>query len=189
MKKRSWMLLMIVTIVFAFSTNGYSLHLITVTINPTLDPLYSNNNTGTFSALVTVTNYSNLSLQYFQLQSINAAQLSFNSTSGIPGGWYSAFPSTGSGQLLSIWGPALTPGSSFSFYMNYTLFTPASNVTWGSGGLWSMNGVAAGEYPDGGFGFTGFSSTVIPEPGTVILLGFGLLGTGFFARRRKKRDS
>ena len=66
MKKRTWILSMILTIVFAFSSNGYS-QLLSVSINPFIAqpsgmPSYSNNITGTFNALVTVTNISNNSL-------------------------------------------------------------------------------------------------------------------------------
>ena len=100
------------------------------------------------------------------------------------------------GGLLLFGPPPLAPGASFSFVMNYT-FDPgisALNAPWSSTNLWSMSGATAQSYFVGNgvlftSGIRGFSTHVAPEPGTVILLGFGLLGSGFFARRRKKRAS
>jgi len=192
MMKRNWILSMILTIMFAFSTNGYSLHLITVTINPTIDPLYGNNITGgTFNALVTVTNTSSTTYQYFQLQT--EPFISFNSISTLSNSWSSALSAGG----LQLFGPPpLAPGASFSFVMNYTFASGISalNAPWSSTSVWSMNGTVAHAYVEiGGFIYTqgsqSFSTGVIPEPGTIILLGFGLLGLGFFTRMRKKRDS
>ena len=192
MKKRIWMLSMMLTIIFAFSSNGYSLHTISVLINPFLDPNYSNSSTGTFNALVTVTNTSNsIYYQYFALQTETFLQ--FNSVSAISNNWSPVV----SGGELSLLGPpdfaALAPGESFSFWMNYTLTTSASSALtlglWSSTNMWAMNGYVV---EDPYIGFTSnqpFSTGVIPEPGTVILLGFGLLGLGFFTRMRKKRDS
>jgi len=204
MKKRTWILSMILTIIFVFSTNGYSLHIIghppavTISINPFYDPSYTNSSEGgTFNALVTFTNNtSSTNFRFFQLQS--PGFISFNSIS-TPNGWDPVLSPAG----LRLFGPpvigtsALAPGASFSFVMNYTFASNISalNAPWSSTGLWSMSGIVGREWMiannnvlwiQGGYGY---STTLTPEPGTVILLSFGLLGSGFFARRRKKRDS
>ena len=199
MKKPIWMLLMILTIIFAFSTNGYSQTILSVTINPYVHPNYTSSTTGgTFYALVTVSNNSLNSLASFTLYgegflSFNSANPTHNSPLPLPTGWNSLVVSIASGQGLRLYGPALAPGASLSFYMNYTFAsnTSALNAPWSSGSQWGMLGEAEVYYYVGGK--EGVIVTppakVIPEPGTIMLLGFGLLGSGFFARRRKKRDS
>jgi hypothetical protein len=55
-------------------------------------------------------------------------------------------------------------------------------------GIWTFSSVANNERTTGRFNFSANSDPPppVPEPGTIFLLGSGLLGLGFYGRRRKK---
>ncbi len=75
-------------------------------------------------------------------------------------------------------------GDSLRINANVTIFDLAltDGSLWNEGGVWeqSFSGTSA---PFGTFG----GSTAVPEPGTLLLLGSGLLSVGFWGMRKKER--
>ncbi len=89
----------------------------------------------------------------------------------------------------------LSASTNFSFSMDFTLsglgrVDPDYNSTtfWPEGGRWQQgfSGSTNQPFP---FNTTGGSTGVTPEPGTLILLGGGLIAAGAVGRIRRKRKS
>jgi len=69
------------------------------------------------------------------------------------------------------------------------------NGSWSTYDLWSIGGPGTGGHPKNGGGNLDISHfeayavrTSIPEPATLALLGFGLIGVGWTARKRAKKQ-
>jgi hypothetical protein len=126
---------------------------------------------------------SNVALNYYQLY--------FDSSTFTSFALLGAYSSTGA-NLSSlfdfdsnyIWSDGnlnLAPGASIILQVSYTLPGGASTLSWNNeGGAWQQGFVGQGS--GGPSGFSGGSSSLAPEPGTILLLGSGLLGLGL-ARR------
>ncbi len=85
--------------------------------------------------------------------------------------------------------PGLTPGSSLVVQVAYQLLAPAATANWGMIGPMAL-GPWQQRY---GYGSTLVpnsqgSTALTPEPGTMILLGSGLLGMGLARRMRERRQ-
>lgn len=75
-----------------------------------------------------------------------------------------------------------------TFFINYTLDEPASTKPsrWSSIDEWAMNGSIT---PEGCPTGIGYSSHLVPEPGSLLLLGFGFLSFGAINSLRKRKRS
>lgn len=85
--------------------------------------------------------------------------------------------------------PGLAPGSSMVIQVAYDLFAPAATANWGTQGAITF-GPWQQRY---GYGSTLIptnqgSTALTPEPGTMILLGSGLLSMGLARRMRERRQ-
>lgn len=89
--------------------------------------------------------------------------------------------------LISLPGfvPTLAPGSSMVLTVAYMLDGPALSNQWDSG-LWKQSFTGLGSL--GGVS-SGLTTAATPEPGTLVLLGTGLLGTGLVQRFRQRRKT
>lgn len=86
------------------------------------------------------------------------------------------------GDQLIASGFNMAPGSSILLTVNYSFLgnAGASALIWPEGGIWSQS--FAGLSYSGSFGIDGGSTGLTPEPGTIVLLGSGLLSLGLVRR-------
>jgi len=82
------------------------------------------------------------------------------------------------GNVLEFWAPDWQdPGEINPFGMDIDLLTLG------------LNFVPDSTVEQYSFGIRQVATTVIPEPGTILLLGFGLLGLAGYGIHRKKKNS
>ena len=175
MKARILAILAMAGLLFA-ATDSQAFLNVSVTVNPFVTPGYDINATtsGTVEYYI-VNNSSSTSI-------LNDFYLTFESDV------FSSFSTTTSGftvngvQIVGT-GLALNPGESITLTVSYTLSGPASTLNWDEGGPWEQGWVAVGSNPPY---FVGGSTSLTPEPNTLLLLGAGLFGLGARARKRKK---
>ena len=78
----------------------------------------------------------------------------------------------------------LTSGNTYIFTWYYTLSNPNAIFSVGDDNIGAEYGPNSGNLNGLIVSETGATSTSVPEPGTLTMLGFGLLAVGGFARRR-----
>ncbi len=156
---------------------------IDVVANPFVDPSYNfyTSTSGQVQYMITNLSSSTVVLDVFQLKFESAVFAAFSAVT--PG-------FTSSGEWLMASGLGLAPGSSILLTVNYTLNAPAPMLTWSEGGPWQQS--FTGYWADWStipptLALDGGSSALTPEPTTLLLLGSGLLGLGWRARRRKAK--
>jgi hypothetical protein len=134
---------------------------------------------------------SNVALNYYQLYFDPATFTNFTllGVYSNTGANLSSLFDFDSNFIWSIGNLNLAPGASIILQVSYTLPGGASTLSWNNeGGPWQQGFVGQGS--GGPSGFSGGSSSLAPEPGTIMLLGSGLLGLGLVRRylRRPKRQ-
>jgi hypothetical protein len=130
------------------------------------------------------------SVTYFQLQFESSVFTSFDFVSSSING--SSGPALSeAGELLTGGGFTLGAGSTWVIRVAYTLADAATKLKWSESlplGLppWAQGYFGIGTVA-GGFAGDGGSTELAPEPGTLMLLGSGLLSLGVVKRFRQKR--
>ncbi len=175
MKLRILTILAIAGVLFS-ATDSRAFLSVSVTANPFVTPGYDIN--ATTSGVV----------EYYILNKSSSTsfldQLYLNFESDVFTSFSTSTPGFSvSGMQIVGTGLSLAPGESITLTVNYTLSGPAAILDWDEGGPWEQGWAALGTDP---MYFTGGSTSLTPEPNTLLLLGAGLFGLGARARRRKK---
>ncbi len=104
-------------------------------------------------------------------------------------GWTGSSQSGGGLTLLSFTASTtpLTPGNRFSFTLDNVLIVNAALTSpnlWDEGQIWGQSFAALG-FSGQGIHFNGGSTAPVPEPGTWLLMGTGLLGLAMWRRHHR----
>ncbi|MFQ5753372.1 MAG: PEP-CTERM sorting domain-containing protein [bacterium] len=192
------LILLALALTFIFPSQSLSLTFVSVSANPFADPTYifSTSTSGFVEYTATVTGAlpptdSFTSLELFFGGSFSPpfspifTSATFGSILSDPTGTWGL--TSFSGGILKIGGSGLTVGQSVKFKVSYTLSNPAGAgpLGWASVSPWSQNFSA---FSSSG-GVSPGSSGLAPEPGTLILLGSGLVGFGIAAQIRRRKKS
>jgi hypothetical protein len=105
-------------------------------------------------------------------------------SSSVSSGWGVTTLGLGTYEFALLGGTPISTGSSLTFTANYSLLGNALSLNWSEGGPWQQGfGVAYAGAPFLGGG----STTLTPEPGSLILLGSGLAGLGMWKRKQQAK--
>lgn len=196
MIKKIFIIYTIFLLLTSFSTNSSALSLIGF-VNPILDT--GSTTTGTAIYSFDVSGLAGEGLTGFSLDFISSAFSSvsnYNTLSG-PVGWNgSLLPGSGAFTNFVDYSGLINAGTSFSFSVRFTLqglgtADPNFNTAafWGpTNTAWQQNFGSMGtpgSHPRFPGGSTGMAPA--PEPGTLLLLGGGLIAAGAVRRFRRKR--
>lgn len=107
----------------------------------------------------------------------------------LPAGWSVTTQGWGNYEFAFVGGlPGIPEAGALNFALNYTLWGLADALPWDEGSAWEQ-GFAAVSVPSGGWPIptiTGGSTSPVPEPNSLLLLGFGFAGLGVLGRKRFK---
>jgi hypothetical protein len=128
-------------------------------------------------------------MRYLSLEFESDVFASPGTLTGInPADWSTMMLTSSSGNVYQIAsaGTTLGEGETLSFsVMDAILYNDAlvSPKLWQEGQIWGQSFVAG----DTRGGYDGGSTTLAPEPGTLFLLSSGMLGAGYYMRRKTRR--
>lgn len=191
MKLRKNVALLVFGLVIVLGSNAHAIPL-AGTVNPGIAPGYSFANSTTGTALFSFTNIDNGTGLVAQSITLTLESDVFNLTNtstsiNAPAGWSVTSFSFGD-RFDQLTGPGLVEGDVLQFTMNYTLLDNAKALqnsgAWSEGGPWQI-GYSA-QYANLPFS-TGGSTIMNPEPGTILLMGSGLLGLGLWRWKQKRK--
>lgn len=189
MKTKLLVQLTVIVLVIGVS-EAFALLNIYTTANPFITPGYNINTTS--SGIVEYTVYheagSTNALNFYQLRFDTAVFSSFSFISALINGTTSVGFSS-AGDLLGASSFSLAPGASLVIRVAYAFVggVGASALTWPEGQTWAQSYAGLSFSP--GFAIDGGSSELAPEPGTILLLGSGLLGLGLAKRYLRRSKS